>query len=197
MSNPLYSGVVSDPDNLLRGCQTGHTNQYHRDLPCHASEQLPDLASGLWYFRIWSTEMRWPRAGRGRRGSPHPLPLCSARRRRTPGFRDAKSAARAPRRSLANPGQCRPAQHSGLAQRPNSGNMDCTGAPIRRFFNSAGARDREPNRRAARVLLVIGLSRFVQKGALPGSTYPGNEGSRPSTLKTYVTEDTSVKTCSA
>ena len=113
------------------------------------------------------------------------------------GFTRSKSIARAPRRSLANPGQCRPAQHSGLAQRPNSGNMDCTGAPIRRFFNSAGARDREPNRRAARVLLVIGLSRFVQKGALPGSTFPGNEGSRPSTLKTYVTAESSVKTASA
>ena len=64
MSNPLYSCLVSDPSfppgPVARAAgppQSAKPGQYHRDLPAHASEQVPMGPPRGVIFRIWSIEM--------------------------------------------------------------------------------------------------------------------------------------------
>jgi hypothetical protein len=131
MSNPLYSCLVSDPgfppEPAARAAgppKTATPGQYRRDLPGHASEQVPMTPPRGIIFRIWSTEIPEPLIGgigedrlirhrfaqtagvgyRARSG-PNPDAVCTAVVR-------------------PNTGSIRPGEHSGLARRPNSGNMD-------------------------------------------------------------------------
>lgn len=64
MSNPLYSCMVSDPSFPPEpsACAVGPPKsttpgQYRRELPGHASEQVPMGPPRGVIFRIWSTEM--------------------------------------------------------------------------------------------------------------------------------------------
>jgi len=143
MSNPLYSCMVSDqssPPPRRRAARPVTPTSITATCLITQASSFPIGPQACGIFGYGQPKCIGLEPGGDRRGSPHPLPLCSARRRLTQDLLDLTSVPRAPRRSPANAGQCCPAQHSGLARRPNSGNMHCPGASARRCFNSADAR---------------------------------------------------------
>ncbi len=177
MSNPLHSSSVSDPafplepDARAEGRKSSTHGQYRRDLPGHASEQLPMKSPADGIFRIWSTERLRSRARSSGRGTTASFVTALLRWQAADagdGDRLAHSQIRLPRalrQPCRAPGQSGRARHSGLARRPNSGNMDW---PWWRRFDVASrqlARDQWPRSEIGTGLARMPPSKFVRRDA--------------------------------
>jgi hypothetical protein len=174
MSNPLNSSAVSDPSFTLQpaaraaGPPNRATPRPVSPRPAGSRKRAAsDGGPGDGIFGTWSTEYGTASAA-GRAGSPHPSPLSSDGGPWTGSQQNLIPPA--PPAFCRTQGQSRGTSRVGL----RGGQTLATWIALVRQYEGPSRYPalaiRSPNRKAARVLLVCRLSRFVRMGCLLDST---------------------------